>query len=440
MFPTLAIALLLLGAPPTPVEKALPRLELASPDAVQTAWTALKETRGLTAQLERLQKRRLDAMQCKDLVDIRALAVPGGPLAGIGFRDQIRERGWARPTLALLLSEAFATLRAEYPGRFFTVGDVAQPGCGQINHGVIVRVFEDARAEAFLKDATLHRGRPTVFREVRAGTAYPGEVDRFDSPDATIRVTTVALAASKPSKGKRQLRVAETRHIASPPPPPELEAELAQTFRRLGAKRHLVRRRDVDDARGKMTLWHFIDPAKSSQMEVLAARSKRLPGLDDALEVRLGRWQDKKVGSFPGEILWERGPSGWRRWVQVHEAGHITHLSGLDADLSYITRDNERHFAVDLEAMDVPATWRWFEILDETARRLKLQIEGILVDRSIRDHLRANLPMKGKGSVARHRVWSLLKISPGHDGHHHLRIAAPKTRAETAARKELTGR
>ena len=115
------------------------------------------------------------------------------------------------------------------------------------------------------------------------------------------------------------------------------------------------------------------------------------------------------------------------------EAGHITHLSGIDADLSYVTTGNARHFAVDLGAMDVPATWRWFTLLDETARTLGTPIEVILVDPAIRRHLLANLPK----SVKKTRTWRLIGLSPGHDGHHHLRLHPPSTRKENVARPRL---
>jgi murein endopeptidase len=420
--------------------KGVPRLRIKSPTDVQRGWMGLKGLGSVAAQLDAIRKREIEAWSCKGLVDVRTLARNGGPLEGVGFRDNVRNRGWARPTMALLLAEALSELRREFPGRTITIGDIAQPGCGQINHGVLVDELDGSRAADFLRDAVPMRGVLTTV-EVRRGSDFPGEGDRFESPDQPVRVTMALRGAEHAKGGALRLRVARTRHIGTGRPDEAMLAAMTQDFRGLARKDRRVSVTTVDDLRGRMALWHFVDPRGGQQLQVLATgNTARVPTLDQVVELRFGRWQDGKPGSFPGEILWIREAQGWSRWSQLNEAGHISHLSGIDADLSYVTVDNAAHFAVNPSAMDVAATWRWFEILDATARRMKLQLETILVDRVIRDHLRANLPMKGPRSVARHRLWGLIKLSPGHDGHHHLRIAEPPSKLEAAAVKRLGAR
>ncbi|HRE91206.1 MAG TPA: hypothetical protein PK095_18955, partial [Myxococcota bacterium] len=109
----------------------------------------------------------------------------------------------------------------------------------------------------------------------------------------------------------------------------------------------------------------------------------------------------------------------------------------IDADLSYVTTSNERHFAVDLDAMDVPLTWRWLEILEQTARELGTPLDSVLVDAKIKRHLMSRLPMKGPDSVKKSRVWPLLTLVGGHDAHHHIRIEEPSDALERRARQKL---
>ena len=419
--------------------KTLPRLKGVSPAEVQRVWSRLKETPSLASQLRALKKKQVEAMWAKDLINVRTLAGTGQPLAGVGFRDNVRQRGWARPTMALLLADSLAQLQRDFPGKTITIGDVAQPGGGQINHGVIVKMLEGDAAKAFAQIAVMQRGHPTTLR-LTTPAEYPAEADRFETPWQRVRVVNTARAQDKGKGPPRTLRVAETRYTAATIDPTQLR-ELEETFAKMAKRNLQVAADKVSDYRGDLALWHFVNPREGFQMEVLGrGRPNRSVVFGDVVEIRFARWQDKKIGSFPSEILWVREDSGWTRWFQLNEAGHISHLSGIDADLSYITKENGSHFAVDLEAMDVPATWRWFELLDETARRMKVPVEAILVDRVIRDHLRANLPMKGKGSVARHRLWGIIKVSGGHDGHHHLRIHEGSAKQEKAALKALSGR
>jgi len=82
--------------------------------------------------------------------------------------------------------------------------------------------------------------------------------------------------------------------------------------------------------------------------------------------------------------------------------------------------------------MDVPATWRWFELLVTVADELGSPVEMILVDPSVKRHLAAHLPRRALKTA----LWTrIIRLAGGHDGHHHLRILAADARAETAARR-----
>jgi hypothetical protein len=420
----------------------VPELSVTTPAAIQKLWGGIKDLGTLKSQLAAIRDRGARARVCDGLVDLRALAAANAPLSGLGFRDAYRDRGWARPTLARVLAVARARFRAERPDRDLTVGDVTQRGCGQLDHGVVIRQIEGPLADAWLAAARPYRGGLALTRLAR-GADYPGEAHRFEGADVRLRVLSEARGVLRRPGKPTVLRLAETRHREglTDPDAPGLE----EAFQRLVRKDLLTTHFAIHGAEGRVAIWHFVDTKRGQQLEVTTRATSRkgtgpLPKLSDAIEVRFGRWQDKKPGSFPGEILWLRHEGGWQAWSAVPEAGHISHLSGLDADLSYVTRDNLRHFAVDLAAMDVPGTWRWFEVLVEVARELKAPVESILIDRVVLDHLRANLPLKGRGSLARHPLWRLLTVSPGHDGHHHVRIAEPAARTEQLAREALSGR
>jgi hypothetical protein len=164
--------------------------------AVQRLWERIKDLGALKSQLVAIRDRNAHAQVCEGLVDLRSLTAPGGPLAGLGFRDHYRDRGWARPTLARVLAVARERLRREFPGRELTVGDVAQPGCGQIVHVVVIRLLEGAAAEAWLAAARPHAGALTSVRMARAAD-FPLEAHRFADPGQRIRVVSTARALSR---------------------------------------------------------------------------------------------------------------------------------------------------------------------------------------------------------------------------------------------------
>jgi len=444
----------------------IPRLERTSAREAQAAWMAVKGISGAGPQVEAVAKKGLLRKACDDLVDLRELA-DSGVLKGFGFRDNVRGRSWARPTLALVLSEAMQRFQAEYPGRSVAIGDVSQPGCGQLAHGVLVQEVSGAAAEKLIAAARLELSERIVV-EVKQAKDFPWEADRFGPPAEKVLVTT-RLVAQKGTGDALEVRVARTRHRELPAPTSdETQAFEASLGAVIHGTRVAQRKVESEDAAGvKSSLWltHFVLPDAKKQAVVITRKrpGKRLDWADVS-EVRLSAWQDKKPGSFPDEVRWVvasvtptppvPGKQSKKkvapvtliaavrfdRWALLYEAGHITHLSGIDADLSYVMVGDKGQFAVDLPGIDVPATLRWFEILEATGRNLSTPVDAILVDGTVKRHFEKTLPKTGPVSLAQQKKtksWRLIALVGGHDGHHHLRIVEGSNAQEAAARKRL---
>lgn len=421
----------------------VPILRTFRVDASDAAWSAVKRLSSPASQLRAVGARKLRHTVCSDLVDLRALVHATG--APFSFRDDHRGRSWARASLALVLFEALDRFARERPGQRVSLGDISQPGCGQLDHGTLVRDLQGEAALALLDRARVSLSAPTVVDELRA-RAFPGEADRFETGDERIRVERVVVARGQRVDADLRLRVAERRHMALSPPTADDVATLEADTRRIATRRNVVAQtRTWSDDRGeRLARWrtHWVDRRARRQLVAITAdKPTRRFTADDALELRWSAWRPKQPGSFPGEVRWLRAPADapapWERWRLVYEAGHISHHSGLDADLSYVTADNERHFAVDLEAMDVAGTWRWFELLVEAGEALGHPVELILIDAKVKRHLAKNLPAKARRSPLFTRI---LRISGGHDGHHHLRLAASTRSGERRAAAALVAR
>ena len=105
-------------------------------------------------------------------------------------------------------------------------------------------------------------------------------------------------------------------------------------------------------------------------------------------------------------------------WRQLYEAGHISHLNGRDADLSYIMKNPDLLFSRSVSHIDVKKTRRWFELLFEASKNAGVEIDALLVDRRVKRRL-----MRHRSEEQRkHPVWSLLTVSKGHDSHVHVRL------------------
>lgn len=445
--------------PPPPVEhgvsgllQAIEPVLSSTPDDVETRWADLKQLESVEQQFDKLGRGALLRTSCTGLLDMREVArTTGAPFA---WRDQIRDRGWARPSMAWILVEALAALREEYPWATVSIGDVAQPGCGQLAHGTLVRDVYDspeaARATALLNEARLHYGVPTVV-ERTLSAAYlatePGRYERADLPILVEHQLIGRVQGGVPGEDDAPLalRVATRRFTPLPLEEGEVDAmrDLTKRVMRSGTLVSSRKVGDWDPELGQRELWeqHWVVPATRTQLVTYSAtKQRRKPRFGDIEELRFARFQHKKPGSFPNQRRWrplrnEEGHIvGWDRWQMLYEAGHVSHVAGRDADISYVTTDNVDHFSVNLDAIDVEATWRWLELLDEKSRALGTRIDKIFVDRKIRRLLRKKLPKKIRNS----RIWRhYLANAGGHDAHHHLRLQVPTHKEERAALEGL---
>ncbi|TNF28379.1 MAG: hypothetical protein EP329_17965 [Deltaproteobacteria bacterium] len=423
------------------VLRGVPTLVHRSPDAVADAWDAVKQLGSPQAQLAALAKQGLVHTVCDGLVDLRAAVLARH--ATFGFRDNVRGRSWGRPSLVHLLLEAMRRFNADRPGKTVAIGDVSQPGCGQVNHGTLVHLLTGDAAVRLVNRARVTLGHPTVV-DLESPRAFGGEADRF-APGDRIEVERIIVGQDRDADGALTLRVETRRRRWAGTLTKDDLADLTDIVRRTATRAHEIdARRTVtvgaDGMPAERWVTHYVDPAKRRQLvAVTASRVRRRLALDDALELRLSDWSPKKPESYRGEtryrpVAFPGTPPRWDRWRQLYEAGHLSHHNGRDVDLSYVTRDNRSHFAIDVDAMDVAATWRWFELLVEVGDELKTPVEMILVDPKIKRHLAANLPASAKTTDLWRRV---IRLASGHDGHHHLRIAAADARTEDRARRAL---
>jgi hypothetical protein len=449
----------------------VPQLQWETAEAVERAWWRLKREGDPAVQARELGPGGVKALACTDLVDLRGLQAVQD--AAFGWRDTFRGRSWVRPALAEVLVRAMHLLRAERPDVWLTIGDVAQQGCGQIAHGALVRMVEDAEAgvpgaaSQVVAEARRRLGGP-VRGYWAKGSEFPAERDRFRRGDERVWVEQEILGHGTLPDGRAVVRLAERRFVdARWLGKPRRVAR--QVRRLLDLARRTWQRGTViasgmqpvwDDASGQDVLRHVehrIDARGGKQMLVVrdaepvvtAQRKGKRAGCDFAAvrEFRLAKWSAKKPGSWGGEQRWQPDPTqatGFARLVMLGEAGHITHLSGRDADVSFITRDNANHLQRKVRLIDAAATWRWFELLDQAANEAGTPLERILVAKRVRSWLSRAVPRdKRKNDPARVErakyLWQhVVIVSPGHDAHHHIRIQTPRDGVDAAALMQLT--
>ena len=472
---TLLAALLTLPALPTQAadsraRAAIAPLQWVEPDAVEYTLARIRGLGDAKAQLREVAEAGLEQMACRGLIDFRGLtAVRTG---GFGYRDQFRGRSWMRPALARVVLRAHEAFRAERPTNWVTVADATQPGCGQVSYGTLVRMVEDgqsseARATAgrvaglnaasldvdgpsetqrLLEQVEFLMGQPGV-AELHTAADFPLEHERFHSQNQPVLVEHRILARglSEDGEGRTVLRVATRRYALLPnlPRPRQqkrLIAAMTRTVQKLWAAGQTIRAEqvaDYDPIAGPRQVWlvHKVDQKAGLQLMVLANAQ---PGasLDptSAIEIRLSHWHDRKPGNGNGEVRWRPTENGWQRWLMLSEAGHMTHAGGRDADISYVTADNTEHLRVRLNRIDVGGTWRWWQLLDETARAAGTPLERIYIDGKVRALFSKHLPAEAKATL----LWQdIVAVAQGHDAHHHVRLAAAPAEREGAALVDL---
>lgn len=402
---------------------ALPTLLPRSAQTVQSGWEWVKDTKDGFEQLDRIGERKLGISFCTDTLDAQDLLRAATDLP-YELRDWVRSRHAVRPEMLALMVRAMGYLKRWQPGSTITIGDIAQRGCGQIRYGTIVHLDDDA--DAFLARSRLEFGVPTV-TELLDAWAFADEYPRMDDLDTPVRVERIATGRTRDGK----LRI-ETRRFALGAHVTErrLDLLLDRTSKRFKSKAAGAIEWDLvehDDGSGPVRLRRgtFFDPAGGIWSELILQ-----PGVKGAFPLRpdrIARIREAYVDlgkptSLKFEERWDfdyDGEAGVHvtRWFLEYEAHHASHLSGLDADLSYVTFNNYGHFSPILALMDRVGSWRWMKALEKAARDLAIPLDALFVDPSV---LRALKTVEEAGKAE--PAWKKLKRSPGHDSHVHVRI------------------
>ena len=415
---------------------------------VENAWNALKKIPEQELVHEELRRSKLERIACRGLINFRAL--DASKIPPFGYRDTTRDRGWVRPTVARVMIEGLSKLREEFPDVVLSVGDLSQAGCGQLSHGSLIRYTADndikglvqgppsaakhGPATQLLNASVFSWGRPTA-QELVLAKDLGVEATRLETPEEHVLVEHHILSQGETPSGELYLKVATQRYRPLLITDGESPKSMLSDLRFMMKEGTLVASSKVQDWRSESgkNLWsyHWVHPARKRQMRILSqTKIKKRLRVNKLVEVHASRWQNKKPDSFPGLVRWfpardsVEGSLKWSGWRQLYEAGHQTHLAGRDADLSYVTRNNAGHFAIDIHGIDLDKSWRWFEILDETSRQLGARVDRILVAPSVWRLFKA----KFKKSKKRSRIWRLLRRVGGHDAHHHVRIEIPNKR------------
>jgi murein endopeptidase len=411
---------------------------------LETRWLHVKKQGDLHRQAESLEKQRMARRATKDLVDLRAYE--GAGLPPFSWRDRTRGRSYVTPTMAAVLIRAYATFRTLYPDRRLSLGDLAQPGGGTLYHGTLVRELEGAEAIDVLNRAHLVDG-DLVAMGTRPAKEFPREVHRFTGPDEDVWVEETLLAQH--SSSPLRLRVATRRYTKSATPELDHVKEMHREANALMRRGTLLSTTTLPSwsvsGVHKRVRQHWVSPGTRGQLVVYSTRKQRRRlRLNDVMEIRFSRFSARKPQSYQAERRWvpTRVKEGkrtriesWSRYTAVYEAGHITHLAGRDADISFATHGNLSHFAVNIPNIDAVATLHWFEALSAAARATGTEVEKILVDQSVIRHLRSNLPEPALRTTLFKQV---IKRAPGHNAHHHLRLTAPTKVSEANGRRLLS--
>lgn len=434
-----------------PTAIVVPELAWMPAPALELAWSTIAAQGDLAAQEWALRHSVLTHAACPDLVDLR------GTVAGSAFswRDQYRGRSHVRPALARVFWRAFQQFHAEFPDAVVSLGDLAQPGCGQIAYGTLVRMVRDRPQQSGEAAGMLAQVRPVLGAPMvvqwRSGKDFPLESERFRHPQERILVEQRLVGVGQDALGGTVLRVATRRYAepALPKKPRRWKRAVAHMLKNVKAlwqggrlvRQELVATTLADGTASKRWLLHRVDAGHKRQLVVVATQK---PGreftLDGVEELRLSRWQPHKPESFRSEVRWQRQSAeadrSWRRWKVLVEADHLSHMTGRDADVAYVTQANKNLHKVALRDLDAVATWRWLELLVQAGVEQGTPVDRILVAKSVRRTLLRKL---GK-SLRESPLWSgVLVDAKGHDDHFHLRLTEPSAEADAQALAELYG-
>ena len=403
--------------------QAVPAIEWHTPEAIGQAWSAVKGIDDPALQHRALRAANLEASACFGLVDFREIALARD--LPIRWRDKHRGRTWVDPATASTLLHALEGAKRELPGSLLAIGDMSQPGCGQLEYGTLVQEVRD-QGQARLASELLNRSRllggiPGI-RQVELGSRGYLMTER----------TLVGHTLSP--EGELLLRVAVRRYRRQGVGPNgRARHRLRGWDQRLRGSQlvELRRVRTTDEAGHTRGLWrsHWISRVSEKQLILfstspLETQTPLSGQLGRIVEMRFSRYVPKKPLSFRSEQRWVKKQGSraarWEAWRMIHEAGHQTHTSGRDVDISYVTHGNTRHFTGSWKALDGRRTWQWFRLLEKATVQAGSRIERVLVGPRARRVVARRLSKVERRS----RLFSdVLRSVEGHEGHHHLRIA-----------------
>jgi len=401
----------------------VPVIVWRSNEEINQEWASLKSISDPQEQLASIRRSHILASVCDGLVDFRALTKDRDlPLR---WRDQHRGRTWLEPTTASTLLYALDLFKGAQPGYMLTLGDMTQTGCGQLEYGTLIEHVQDSdleqSASQLINKARLYGGEVSV-RTIHA------------QGGARTLIEKNLIGRSFSAEGDLLIRVATRRYKRQGVGPTSRARKRVQ-----GWDRAIESRVQLETTRVTTTLengrsqrlWrqHWVSPSTEKQIIIFSRRrlDPTLPIADQlstVVEMRFSRWNLKKPLSFKSEQRWvsRKGQHStrWEAWSMAHEAGHQTHTSGRDVDISYVTKANQRHFNGSWKTLDAKRTWEWFQLLAQAARDADGRVEKILVGPRTYRLLRRRLSKKVRHSAFFRKT---LKVVEGHDAHHHLRIA-----------------
>jgi len=247
------------------------------------------------------------------------------------------------------------------------------------------------------------------------------------------------LAHEFDAMGKLNLKVADRRYVATGRVKARrVRKELKKLDARLPNAIAILSKRvkTYDPEKGMLKRWRqvYVWPKRKRKLVVFSRfRVDQKKPLTEQLrrvtELRFARYNPRKPAGMRDEIRWVKRSgstvktSRWQRWRLLREAGHQTHVSGRDADISYANHDNRHRFMNAVKLMDVGKTWQWLKTLEKSARREGTKVETILVSGKVKRKLKRGLDKKTKRSRFFRKV--IRRVS-GHGAHHHMRVRGSK--------------
>jgi len=421
MIALLPVVALTVIAPPAGPFDDLPRLLGRSAAAVQSGWEAVKESKDPAEQRKSMARKKLDRAVCHDTLDIReVMARTDLPLR---LRDTVRWRTVARPEMIALITGAMVRLQKSDPDASITVGDLAQQGCGQIRYGTVVELVDKATAAALAEKMSRYFGGTGRYFAMPP-EAFIDEYPRFVDREGPIWVEQRLTGVARSGLVRLETRRFDEGRVLSGESVRKL---IERTRRRIADRRNAVVDRvnhELAGASVRLRRVRWTSARDGRWMEAIYRPSRSGATRETLVRVREARFDPKKPTSRKYEERYRFGDDGEARLL-VHkhlleyEAHHTSHLGGLDADLSYVTWNNEHHFSPDVAILDPERSWRWLDALRRTARDLGIPLTALFVDRSILRRLK-----EARVAPRKHPLWRKLKRSPGHDSHVHVRIGA----------------